>query len=128
MLVNHSSKAEKKEEEKKEEKEKKKEDENYKDVADAVWKLTFNDNLRTNLNELANFQSNSYTSPSNENKDEKGDLYTKIYSINSNEVIGSYKNSLIGLYQQSWKKTLSYSSIEFRLSNWSILLLLMMKA
>ena len=90
LLVNHSSKAEKKEEEKKEEKEKKKEDENYRDVTDAVGKLTNNDNLRTNLNELANFQSNNYTSPSNENKDQKGDLYTKIYSINSSEVIGSY--------------------------------------
>ena len=105
LLVQHSSKAEKKEEEKKEEK--KKEDESFNSVTDGISKLINHENLRTNLNELANFQNSNYTSSSNEVKDQKGDLFTKIYNINSNEVMGNYKSSLVGLYQQSWKKTLS---------------------
>ena len=99
LLVQHSSKAEKKEEEKKEEK--KKEDESFNSVTDGISKLINHENLRTNLNELANFQNSNYTSSSNEVKDQKGDLFTKIYNINSNEVMGNYKSSLVGLYQQS---------------------------
>lgn len=105
LLVQHSSKAEKKEEEKKEEK--KKEDESFNSVTDGISKLFNHENFRINLNELANFQSSNYSSSSNEVKDQKGDLFTKIYNINSNEVMENYKSSLVGLYQQSWKKTLS---------------------
>jgi hypothetical protein len=98
LLVQHSSKADKKDEDKKEDNKK---EEVFNDVADAISKLANNENLRTNLNELANFQSSNYSSSSNEVKDQKGDLFTKIYNINSNEVLGNYKSSLVGLYQQS---------------------------
>ena len=101
ILSNFSTKS--KEENKKVEK---KDEIQFNEVNKAISSLLSNEILRTNLAELSSYANNNYNSPPL-NKAQKGELFSKAYNISSSGIIETYKNTLNGFYQQSWKKTLS---------------------
>jgi hypothetical protein len=113
LLADYSNKKKdevKKEEEKKEDKkEKKEEDEKIEYQEDGYlncFGLEQNEQLRTNLGELSSYASNNYTSATTVTN-QKGDLFSKVYDIKTNDLIGEYINTLTPLYKQLCTKTVS---------------------
>lgn len=76
------------------------------DTKSVLQDLPNCENLKTNLNELASYANNNYSSPT-ENKIRKGELYDKIYNLSKIDIYGTYLATLSTYYKQLCRKTVS---------------------
>lgn len=71
-----------------------------------MTQLETNSTITANVNNLSEFANNNYNSQT-QSKTNKGELFSKAYQINQNDIMGVYRTTLSALYKQLCRKTIS---------------------